>query len=184
MSKIFFSLNTGFNLYEMVPDVGKKARNPLPQTGGIYLIFNSEQNNRYIGIAKNFHSRFQKRMETVTELGLSQKEMTNIWVWIGTVDWENSSNGMTQEAEFKAGGYGGNVDNKGFIDFEHVLIRYFLAHAGFGGTISNNQKKAKLKNQTMNDIKLDLQFANIIGPNNTSMLGGNGDMDWKKGKDL
>lgn len=55
----------------------------MPNTGGLYLIFNSATGNRYIGKAGDLSARFNGRMLTVNEFGLSQANLAQIGVFWG-----------------------------------------------------------------------------------------------------
>ena len=54
--------------------------------GRLYMIFNRANDNRYVGKSGDLRERFNHRMLTVNEFGLSQADLANIGVFWGTVD--------------------------------------------------------------------------------------------------
>ena len=62
----------------------------IPGNGGLYLIYNQANDNRYIGKPGNLRHRFDGRMLTVNEFGLSQGNLANIGVFWGEVDTWNT----------------------------------------------------------------------------------------------
>lgn len=86
MAYINFDLTDTGSLHTLAsPAAGQAGTLPpgMPNTGGLYLIFNQANNNRYVGKAGNFRQRFDGRMLTVNEFGLSQANLGQIGVFWG-----------------------------------------------------------------------------------------------------
>lgn len=58
--------------------------------GRLYMICNQNNNNRYVGKSGDLRDRFEGRMLTVNEFGLSQADLANIGVFWGEVDCWNT----------------------------------------------------------------------------------------------
>ncbi|WP_233839169.1 GIY-YIG nuclease family protein [Paraburkholderia sp. ZP32-5] len=58
----------------------------MPATGGLYLIYHQANNNRYIGKSGDLRQRFDGRMLTVNEFGLSPANLANLGVFWSEVD--------------------------------------------------------------------------------------------------
>lgn len=55
----------------------------IPGAGGLYVIFNSKRNNRYVGKSQNLQSRFNGRMTTVNEFGFTPEDLECLGVFWG-----------------------------------------------------------------------------------------------------
>ena len=86
MAYINFDLTDTGSLHTLAsPAAGQAGTLPpgMPNTGGLYLIYNQANNNRYIGKAGDLAQRFNGRMLTVNEFGLSQANLGQIGVFWG-----------------------------------------------------------------------------------------------------
>ena len=86
MGYINFDLTTTGSLHTLAspgPGVAGALPGGLPNTGGLYLIFNSANSNRYVGKAGDLRDRFDGRMLTVNEFGLSQANLASIGAFWG-----------------------------------------------------------------------------------------------------
>lgn len=93
MGFVNFDITNCASLHTMAsPGVGQAGQLPagMPQAGGLYIIYNANNNNRYIGKAGNLTERFAGRMAVVNELGLSQNDLQGIHVFWGGVSVYNS----------------------------------------------------------------------------------------------
>jgi len=96
VSVVHFNLANYASLAGMVPAAlagGLFAPAALPAAlagAGMYLIVNTNTNNRYIGISTTLNQRFNTRMATVTEMGLSAGNMANVEVYWGAVTTQNT----------------------------------------------------------------------------------------------
>ena len=89
MAYIRYDLDTSGSLHTLAsPGAGVAGALPagVPQTGGLYVIFNQGSNNRYVGKAGNLRQRFNGRMLTVNELGLTQANLGQIAAFWGEAD--------------------------------------------------------------------------------------------------
>jgi hypothetical protein len=151
MGAIVYNLNNAATLAGMAPPTlpgGAFGPATLPPAlagagAGIYMIVNTNTNNRYIGISTNLPGRFNTRMATVTECGFATPQMNQIEVFWGTVSYQNSPgyNGIPAHMMTPLAAYGAplqaNIDGQA-VNFERLLIRFALTQLGAGGTVSNN----------------------------------------------
>jgi hypothetical protein len=88
MAYINFDLSNAASLHTLASGgAGLAGTLPpgMPGIGGLYLIFNAINDNRYIGKSGNLRQRFEGRMLTVNELGLSQANLAGLGVFWGDV---------------------------------------------------------------------------------------------------
>jgi hypothetical protein len=86
MGYINFDLTDTGSLHTLAsPGAGVAGALPggIPTTGGLYLIFNYANQNRYIGKAGDLRNRFEGRMLTVNEFGLNQADLGQIGAFWG-----------------------------------------------------------------------------------------------------
>lgn len=171
MGRIIFDLNNGSTLGTMVPTVGAFAFLPPTLTGhGLYIIFNRQTNNRYIGKSSNLPNRFQKRLEAVGELGFSVYQLSRINVFWGRVTLFNTPppGGVAAARSAPAGGYSGGASLWGSIDgtnieLERLLIRFIMTQF-LGGYVTNNTWAAigaTYANPTANPITVRLNYGAV-----------------------
>ncbi|WP_299011629.1 hypothetical protein [uncultured Shewanella sp.] len=86
MGTITYTLN---NLDRLTDIAGTLAAGPaqipagMAGFAGMYIIYNRNTNNRYIGTSGDIGVRFTGRMGVVCELGLSRAEMANLDAYWG-----------------------------------------------------------------------------------------------------
>jgi hypothetical protein len=168
MSSIVYNLLTGATLNGMAPaDMGggnfSNANLPAGLVGaGMYLIINTETNNRYIGISTNLAKRFGTRMATVTEAGFSAAQMQRIGVYWGTVTRQDTGNPVWSALGSYDAPCEGLVDGV-TVNFERLLIRFVLTQLGVGGTVSNNMMAStQYRNSSPNPVTVTLNWGNGI----------------------
>jgi hypothetical protein len=150
MSQVVYNLMNCSTLRCMVPPKTSgsgaygNASLPLGLAGqGMYIIVNTDTNNRYAGISSDLTQRFNTRLATVTEMGFSEEQMEQIWLFWGAAATQNTPGylGNNNPQFVMVTDYSaplvGNVDGVG-INLEKLLIRFLLLHLGAGGTVSNN----------------------------------------------
>jgi len=168
MGHVNFNLVNAATLGTLVPPVGAFAFMPPGLAGaGLYIIFNSNTNNRYVGKSSNLTTRFQPRMESVGELGFSTAQLNQIISYWGTVSVGNTPalGGIPVLLGVPAGGYAGGVSLWGNIDgvnveMERLLIRFIMTQF-VGGFVTNNQWAAigaTYTNPTPNPITVRLNY--------------------------
>ncbi|WP_444930451.1 hypothetical protein ACJJIF_01295 [Microbulbifer sp. SSSA002] len=89
MGYINFDLSNAGSLHTLAspgPNIAGTLPAGIPAAGGLYLIHHSTNDNRYIGKSGNLRQRFEGRMLTVNEFGLSQANLANLGVFWGEVD--------------------------------------------------------------------------------------------------
>ncbi|MEO0972292.1 MAG: GIY-YIG nuclease family protein [Pseudomonadota bacterium] len=144
MSVVVYNLLNTALLQGMAPPAlpgGRFGRAALPGGligGGIYIIYNNNTQNRYVGISRQLDRRFGKRMATVTEMGSSFATMTQLVAWWGTVATQNTgAAGAPTPIPSYRGPLNATIDGA-TVNLERLLVRYLLTQLGAGGTVSNN----------------------------------------------
>ncbi len=170
MSAITYNLLNAATLVGMAPPAlggGMFGAAALPlglAGGGMYIIWNTNTNNRYAGISTNLATRFQPRLETVTELGFSGVQMNQIVVFWGTAQSQNTAGfgGVLVHPIAPVLWYGAplNMMVDGVaVNLERLLIRFMITQLGGGGTVSNNMMAfAPYGNPTPNPITVTLNW--------------------------
>jgi hypothetical protein len=96
MGYVYFDLTDTGSLHTLAsPGAGVAGALPggVPTTGGFYVIFNQANNNRYVGKAGDLRDRFNGRMLTVNEFGLSQGNLGQIGAFWGEASVHNTPMG-------------------------------------------------------------------------------------------
>jgi len=171
MSDIHYNLANGASLGGMAPAAqpgGLFGNAALPQGlqgGGIYMIVNNAINprNRYVGISINLQSRFNTRMATVTELGLPDNLMNQIYVYWGTIQIRDSPTALAPNPPFRnLQAYGAPLVaaiDQVQIYLEQLLVRIMLTQWVPGDTVSNNiYANNRYVNPTNNDINVQVSW--------------------------
>lgn len=123
MNQVLFKLDSVVSLATCVAVAeGRDARNPLPSAKGIYVIYNSNNHNVYVGITdSSFQSRFSARVAAISELGLDENYCKLIYVWFGCV--YEIKGAIASPLPVSA--LGGVLKGILQIDLEHLLIRMY-----------------------------------------------------------
>jgi hypothetical protein len=150
MSQVVYNLMNASTLQCMVPPMAPgggaygNASLPLGLAGqGMYIIVNTITNNRYAGISTDLAQRFNTRMATVTEMGFSEQQMNDIWLFWGAAATQNTPGYLGNNnppfviVQDYSAPLNVNIDGVA-INLEKLLIRFLLLHLGAGGTVSNN----------------------------------------------
>jgi hypothetical protein len=182
MGYVYYRLNFSSHLQGMAPPAligGGFGAAALPGgmagVAGMYIIINCNGpvENRYVGISSNIGNRFNTRMATVTEMGISAATLANIHVVWGTVKIRNHPGALapapTVATQLVGGGgftnfyhWGGpgwtlalpgagggpfvRMIDGAPVNLEHLLIRFVMTQLGAGGTVSNNLLMAPFLN--------------------------------------
>ncbi|MDQ2102267.1 GIY-YIG nuclease family protein [Azospirillum isscasi] len=183
MGYIFYDLRRSDSCRDMAPAAladGTFSDAALPagmDMAGIYIIVNTQTNNRYVGISSNIKNRFNTRLATVTEMGFHNLEMQRIGVTWGSVSVRNSlppATYLPQQAAWPVpgstvvspppfGSFVATVDGQS-INLEKLLIRFVLRKLGAGGTVSNNAMAyQRYDNPTADIIKVCVAWGDMGG---------------------
>jgi hypothetical protein len=189
MADIHYNLNNASTLACMVPPTigpGAFGNAAIPGgmagNAGMYIIWNSTNNNRYAGIATDLGTRFGGRMETVTEMGFDIPQMRTMFAFWGQVHLRNSAPGSawTIVPGYAAPLYG-IVDGYN-IHLERLLIRFLVTQfaGGPGATVSNNLLAyAQYANGSPNAVNVRLTWGGVGGPG--GVAGGTQVYTWNPG---
>ena len=125
------------------------AKNPMPEEGGIYVIFNGthRSKNFYVGVGKDLKDRFKHRAEAVVHLGFSYTDLEKIYIWHGTIhcSYDSGSDMLDENNEKELKGKDYKPENVLFpgkvlpedlpekeklekINLEHLLVRFLFHH--------------------------------------------------------
>ena len=132
---------------------------------GIYVILNTKTNCRYCGISTNLVTRFNPRLEVVTELGFAATTMAKILVWWGTITYQNTPTALVPAPPVipmasYAAPLVATIDGYN-VDLERLMIRFVLLQLGAGGTCSNNLLAyAQYTNGSPNAVTVNFNWAN------------------------
>lgn len=145
MGFITYNLNNASLLGGMVPIPGGVAALPVGLAGaGIYMIANANTNNRYVGKSGNLTTRFNKRLESVCEMGFSTAQLNQISVYWGTITSANTPGIgiMPFHIGVPAGGYSGGAALNAVVDgvaveCERLFVRFVMTQF-VGGFVTNN----------------------------------------------
>jgi hypothetical protein len=134
----------------------------------MYIIWNTNTNNRYAGISTDLERRFRSRMDVVTELGFDRDEMDRIVVFWGRAqvgDTEVPPNPPPPPRDVPNYGAPLNVViDRQQINLERLLIRYLVKEFGHGGTVSNNMMAfGPYSNPTPHRITVTLNWGGFPG---------------------
>ncbi|MBX3587212.1 MAG: hypothetical protein KF796_11275 [Ramlibacter sp.] len=150
MADIWFKLGYPIGLDTMIPANNGVATN-LPggihgnTQGGIYLILNPGQSNRYMGITTNFSKRFASRQGACFELGLPRTALANVVAFLGEVKYcDTGGNAWTTVNNYAASNTNITLDNRNY-DYEHLFIKS-VQHIWAFETVSNTVKVGALRN--------------------------------------
>lgn len=154
---------------------------------------NQNNHNRYIGISQNLYQRFGPRQATLVELGFTQQQMDEIGLYWGNVTWWNTAQLYPPNQIPLGGAYGawgavggipqipnqmlfpGNAHGQGglqpftgmvdeqLVNFENLLIRFFLAGIGLGGTVTNTLLIGAITNNTPYDMRVIVGYPTGVG---------------------
>ena len=146
MADVEYIFGAPIALNQMLPPtVGDVALVPsaIPATPGLYVIFNGNTNNRYLGVSENINHRFAGRQEVCFDLGLSQANLNNIVVFCGAMSYRNTGViAWTQAPGYAADQLNVVIDGSDY-DLEHMLIKA-AQHAWPDDTVSNTLKVSPL----------------------------------------
>jgi len=143
MSDVYYNFNATGSLAGMAPPAAAgggfgPATLPAGLVGqGMYIITNTNTNNRYIGISTNLANRFNTRMATITECGFAAATMGTIFTWWGQAATRNTGAGAVVPLLGYLGPLNVMIDGAQ-VNLERLLIRYVINLLGGGGTVSNN----------------------------------------------
>lgn len=150
MADVWFDLGHPIGLDTMIPANNGVATN-LPvgiygnTQGGVYLIYNPGQNNRYMGITTNFSKRFASRQGSCFELGLPRNALTGVVAFLGDVSYTDTGvNVWTTVHNYAANNTAITLDNRNY-DYEHLFIKS-VQHIWAYQTVSNTVKVGALRN--------------------------------------
>jgi hypothetical protein len=136
---------------------------------GIYIIVNTDTNNRYVGIAADVARRFREdRLPTVVEMGYSTEQMSKIGVTWGTVRIKNTPTALVPGPIWVnvipgAGAFDTQIDGVN-VKLERLLIRFCMTQFGAGGSVSNNVLiRAPYENPTRNVIDVSVEYGSMGG---------------------
>lgn len=204
MSLIYFEFNNAITFESFVSAPGPNgiwypSQVPaiIPQGPGIYVILNSygQQNpyNRYIGISQNLYQRFGTRQATLVELGFTQQQLNEIWLYWGNVTWWNTAQLYAPNPIPQGGAYGpwnavggipqlpngglpvGNAHGQGglqpftgqvdgqLVNFENLLIRFFLGSRLLDGTVTNTLLTGNITNNTPYNMRVIIGYPTAVG---------------------
>lgn len=187
MADVWFKMGYGIALDVMLPSNTGSATLPngikSNNSGGIYLILNGGQRNRYMGITKDVEKRFAGRQGACFELGFPQSVLTNVYALIGKVKYrDNGSNTWTTVTDYSATTI--YLDNQSY-DFEHLYIKS-VQNMFPHDTITNTKKVSQLWN-THNSHSINVQLTWSGGTWNNSISNSTGESislaagkSWKK----
>jgi hypothetical protein len=151
-------------------------------TAGIYIIWNTQNNNRYAGIATNLGNRFAKRMEVITEMGFPVNEMARMFVFWGHIRLRNSAPGSAWNL---VPGYAaplyGTVDGYN-VHLERLLVRFLVTQFAGGAmsTVSNNLLAyTPYANGSPHVVQVTLTWGGVAGAG--GVAGGNQSYNWNSG---
>ncbi len=173
MGFIMFNLVNAATLGTLVPVVGGVAALPAGLAGpGMYIIYNSNTNNRYVGKAADFGARFQPRMEAVGELGFSVPQLDQIIAYWGSVDVQQTATAMNPAPAFitvtpfayTVPNVTAALDGQN-IQLERLLVRFIMTQ-GWGGFVTNNiwaAPGATYTNPTGNPILVRVNYGAVPG---------------------
>jgi len=145
------------------------SRLPVGMDGvsGIYLILNATTTtpNRYVGIAQDLGHRFNTRLASVCELGLSQGALKHIIAFWGYVWMKSDTDKNWSKVTDYSAPLHRRINTLHYIDLEKLLIRYFMVkftHSA-GDTMTNNMLiKSAYRNPT-SDIDVTLEWKALSG---------------------
>lgn len=171
MADVEFNLGAAIMLAPMIPiATGAPTALPagFPAAAGLYLIYNQNTNNRYMGISNNLNNRFAGRQGACFELGFPQNVLNNVGAFVGTMRYRNNGvMGWTAAPGYVAGNLTITLDGNNY-DLEHMFIKA-VQHAWPFSTISNTQKVGALNNASgAHAISIDINYTDNNGAAQTN----------------